>query len=130
MQLSRKSIKHLILGLAACGSLAMAAPMSATHAAPARYQHATYFPCSSYHGSYWGYSYGYYNGADITFRLQGQDGYDGYDYGTVWYRGYYPDDEYWTFFSAEPTYYDHHYDGFQYRCFAPQVTSDPSPSNY
>ena len=124
MQLSRNSIKRLILGLAVCGSLAMSAPISATHAAPARYQHFTYLPCSSYHGSYWGYSYGYYNGADITSRLEGQDGYDGYDYRSVWYKGYYPDDEYWYFFSDEPGYFWRHYGNYTYRCFAPRIAPD------
>ena len=102
----------------------MSAPISATHAAPARYQHFTYLPCSSYHGSYWGYSYGYYNGADITSRLEGQDGYDGYDYRSVWYKGYYPDDEYWYFFSDEPGYFWRHYGNYTYRCFAPRIAPD------
>ena len=128
MNLERNRITRFVLGLAVSSSLLLAAPLSATRAATAHYQHPTYYACGGYHGSHWGYAYGYYNGVDITARLQGQDGYDGYDYGSVWYRGYYPDDEYFNFFSSEPEYYVRHYGSFEYRCFAPQVTSFSSYS--
>jgi hypothetical protein len=119
MNLSGKSIKHIILGLAMCSSAALVAPVSATQAASTHYDYPSYYKCGGYHGTYWGYTYGYYKGDDISSRLQGHDGWDDYDYGSYWYKGYYPDDEYWYFYSSEPSYTWRSHDGYQYRCFVP-----------
>jgi hypothetical protein len=120
MTLFPKRIKNLILGLAVGGSLALAAPLSASHASPASFRHPGFYPCSRYTGSYWGYSYGYYNGGYVMSVLEGHQGYGGYNYGSVWYRGYYPDSWYWNFYNSWPTTYVTQFDNFQYHCFAPQ----------
>jgi hypothetical protein len=121
MTLFGKRIKNLVLGLAVCSSLALAAPLSATHAAPAHFQHPFSYPCPNYHGSYWGYSYGYYNGGYVMSILDSRQGYNGYNYGSVWYRGYYPNSWYWNFYNSWPTTTVSQLGNVQYRCFAPQI---------
>jgi hypothetical protein len=127
MTISLKNSKHIALGLAMISGLGFAAPVATTQAAFAHHtdqatyynQYPTYYSCSKYYGDFWGYSFGYYKGSDITARLQGHDGYDGYDYGNVWYYGYYPDDEYWYFYNSQPNYVQYSKDDYQYRCFLP-----------
>jgi hypothetical protein len=130
MTLVLTNVKRIIAVLAMCSTVALAIATPATpaaHAATTLRQSLHYLPCGSYHGNYWGYSYGYYKGDDITNRLQDQDGYDGYDYGSVWYKGYYPDEEYFYFFSYQPSYFWHTYGDYRYRCFAPHISSVPAP---
>jgi hypothetical protein len=128
-----RSIKRLVLGLITCGVVALGAPavnpmVASAHTAAS---HPSYYSCSKYYSNYWGYSYGFYRGSDITDRLSSHDGYDGYDYGSLsykWYLGYYPDDQYWFFYNYQPKYIYKYYNSYKYRCFDPYQASQGSSS--
>ena len=132
MAISSKSIKRLMIGLALCGSLGLGAPAIHTQVASAHgaASHPSYYYCSKYYSSYWGYSYGYYKGTYVTNDLENHDNYDGYNYGSKWYLGYYPDDNYWTFYNNQPAYVYKYYNSYKYRCFdpyqPPQVEAYPT----
>jgi hypothetical protein len=139
MAISGKNIKRLMLGLALCGSLGLGAPAIHTQVASAHSasSHPSYYSCSKYYSSYWGYSYGYYKGTQVTNDLQNHEGYDGYDYGTKWYQGYYPDAQYWYFYNYQPAYSYKYYNSYKYRCFTPyqpsqsyQPTPTSTPASY
>jgi hypothetical protein len=129
MALFEKRITRVVLGLALCLIQGLSAP--ATHpqtaAAHSATAHPSYYVCSKYYSSYWGYSFGYYKGTEVTDELQSHDGYDGYNYGTKWYLGYYPDSQYWTFYNEQPAYVYKYYNSYKYRCFTP-YQSAPSPT--
>jgi hypothetical protein len=133
MAISGKNIKRFMLGLALCGSLGLGAPAIHTQIASAHSasSHPSYYSCSKYYSSYWGYSYGYYKGTDITDSLQNHEGYDGYNYGTKWYQGYYPDAQYWYFYNYQPAYSYKYYNSYKYRCFTPyQPAPTSTPASY
>jgi hypothetical protein len=126
-----RSIKRLVLGLITCGVVALGAPsinttVASTHTAAS---HPSFYSCSKYYSAYWGYSYGFYKGTDITDRLQSQDGYDGYDYGAKWYMGYYPDDQYWFTYNYQPKFVYKTYNSYKYRCFDPYQSLGSSSSS-
>jgi hypothetical protein len=124
MSLIGRNIKRAILGLALCSGLGMGAPgLSAQVVSAHSAAHPSYYSCSKYYSNYWGYSYGFYKGTEVTNELDNHDGYDGYNYGTKWYQGYYPDAEYWNFYDSEPHYMYKYYNGYKYRCFAPYQAS-------
>lgn len=134
MAISGENFKRFMLGLAMCGSLGLAVPTVHTQVASARSDssHPSYYYCSKYYSSYWGYAYGYYKGTDITNTLENQNGYDGYNYGTKWYQGYYPDAQYSYFYNYQPAYVYKYSYGYKYRCFTPYVpyqSAQPAPTN-
>ena len=130
MGISGENIKRAILGFAICGSLGLSVPAIRTQIASAQTasSHPSYYYCSKYYSSYWGYAYGFYKGTDITNDLQNHEGYDGYNYGTRWYQGYYPDPQYWYFYNTQPAYTYKYYNSYKYRCFTPYQSSQSSQS--